>query len=159
MYLSKNSVKELEQELNTLRADHEALKKQHQQQLTNSGSSVGAAAAAAAVAATKARQFSGKFQFQLYFIFICLLWLYFNCTFNFYFIFWIINSLYNLYFRELLSKMKYFVRNNILRNLQGDLFILFPRFVPVTTAINEILCIFHPTHTFIHIGHAHYTVR
>lgn len=73
MYLSKNSVKELEQELNTLRADHEALKKQHQQQLTNSGSSVGAAAAAAAVAATKARQFSGKFQFQLYFIFICLL--------------------------------------------------------------------------------------
>lgn len=51
------SVKELEQELNTLRADHEALKKQHQQQLTTSGSSV---AAAAAVAATKARQFSGK---------------------------------------------------------------------------------------------------
>lgn len=72
MYPSKISVKELEQELNTLRADHEALKKQHQQQLTNSGPSVGAAAAAAAVAATKARQFSGKFQFQLYsYLFAC----------------------------------------------------------------------------------------
>lgn len=55
------SVKELEQELNTLRADHEALKKQHQQQLTTSGSSV---AAAAAVAATKARQFSGKLRYS-----------------------------------------------------------------------------------------------
>ncbi|XP_034104625.1 CTTNBP2 N-terminal-like protein [Drosophila albomicans] len=46
-------VKELEQELNTLRTDHEALKKQHQQQQSvTSGSAV--------AAATKTRQFSDE---------------------------------------------------------------------------------------------------
>jgi len=67
LYLSiTNSVKELEQELNTLRGEHESLKKQHQlQQSVASGSTV--------AAATKARQFSGKLtdQFCTYLIACC----------------------------------------------------------------------------------------
>ncbi|XP_034479331.1 uncharacterized protein CG10915 isoform X2 [Drosophila innubila] len=48
-------VKELEQELNTLRGDHEALKKQHQHQLQSVASG-----ASTVAAATKARQFSDE---------------------------------------------------------------------------------------------------